>query len=267
MSRSSGFRRAGGSVITRCTRPRRQQRVERARALAPDREHVHHQAVGAVVRALDRHAQREGQRLVDRGAAVDQGVELAVARGRGLVVVRAVAVVGDQPDEARLAAQHLVDGRARRLRPGRCRPAPRRPACCAVSQAGQRGLHVGVHGRRRRPVRTAAPRGDGAPGSDWLKAASTSASPGCDDAADQRRHQRLEGRLRVAVERLHPAGVLHQEDLRDRERAARRSAEHASSEQPPAVRRSEDGAPHVSASRCQPRIWFQSGWCSHRRLA
>jgi hypothetical protein len=87
-----------------------QQRIERPGAVLAHGEGIDHQAVRAVVPARDRHAQREGQRRPDRRAAVDQGVELAVARRRRLVVVRAVAVVRHQPHDAGLPLQHAVDG-------------------------------------------------------------------------------------------------------------------------------------------------------------
>ena len=65
--------------------------------------------------ALDRHLQRERQRLADGAALVDQLIELAVAARGGLVVVRAVAVVREQPHQARLAGQRGVDGGADRF--------------------------------------------------------------------------------------------------------------------------------------------------------
>jgi hypothetical protein len=142
-----------------------------------------------------------------------------------LVVVRAVAVVREQPDQARLAAQDLGDGAVDGL------------AQVGVGQRRPFGLRA--VSRPARAARTwsavpaptvsdSRPRGDGAPGSDWLKAASTSASPGR-ATLPASRHQRLERRLRIAVEGFHPARVLHQHHVRDglcRRRAEQRGGQH-----------------------------------------
>ncbi|MNV12469.1 hypothetical protein D3C71_1030730 [compost metagenome] len=183
----------------------REYRIQRGRRRLAVSQGVQHQAVGAVVLPLYRHLQRERNDPADDVLTVQQLVELAVAGHDLGTVVGTVFVVGDDPDDARAALQaHLDRTEQRFLEVG------------IGERAAAFARHLQARHRLAKPrvVSWSAihPLRRGMGGVGLVERAHhdlalTSRRLG------QLRDKRLERRLGIDVERLHPAGVLHQDRL------------------------------------------------------